>query len=220
MRTLFMIARAESEATQKFLEHESDAYHDILQFDFLDSYENLTLKTLSMLYWTKTYCPDAKWVFKSDTDVFVNSFAIAKYLKHTSGDFVCSVCQNCTVCRRGMDCLEKWWVSEEEYPYKYYPHYCHGSAYIIRTDTAKKIYDQANKTHPLAIEDAYFTGVLTRALNVTYIDLNRKLFIRFTSKLPQDFVRGSSLMVLHIDTFSRRSPKLWKKIVRYNIGSN
>ncbi|XP_047475768.1 beta-1,3-galactosyltransferase 1-like [Penaeus chinensis] len=218
MKTMYVIASADSEATQKYLQRESDAFHDIIQLDFFDSYENLTLKTLAILHWTKTFCSNAKWVFKSDTDVFVNSFAVAKYLRHNLSDFVCSVCKRCPVCRKGMDCLEKWWVSEQEYANEYYPPYCHGSAYIIRTDTAIKIYERANKTHPLVIEDAYFTGVLTDDMDVTYTDLSRKLFIRTTSRLPRDFVQGSSLMALHIDTFSRRSPKLWRLIVEYNTG--
>lgn len=218
MKTMYLMASAESEQTQRILRRESDTFHDIIQLDFFDSYENLTLKTLAMLHWTKTFCPNAKWVFKSDTDVFVNSFAVAKYLRQTSSDFVCSVCRHCPVCRKGMDCLEKWWVSEADYANEYYPPYCHGSAYMIRTDIAMKIYERANKTHPLVIEDAYFTGVLTHGMNITYTDLSRKMFIRTTSRLPRGFVQGSSLMALHIDTFSRRSPKLWRQIVEYNTG--
>ena len=54
--------------------------------DFIDSYYNLTYKTLSMLYWAHYRMSDGrfrpKWVFKCDDDNFVNIFEFESYL-HT-----------------------------------------------------------------------------------------------------------------------------------------
>lgn len=57
---------------QKELERESTAKGDILQAAFQDSYRNLTLKTLTGLSWADKYCPMARYVLKTDDDVFVN----------------------------------------------------------------------------------------------------------------------------------------------------
>ncbi|NXY85343.1 B3GT2 galactosyltransferase, partial [Alcedo cyanopectus] len=54
------------------LEEESGAHHDILQQDFLDTYNNLTLKTLMGLEWVAKHCPGASYVLKADSDVFLN----------------------------------------------------------------------------------------------------------------------------------------------------
>ncbi|NXF86474.1 B3GT5 galactosyltransferase, partial [Eubucco bourcierii] len=54
------------------LAEESAAHRDLLQQDFLDTYNNLTLKTLMGLEWLSRHCPDAAYVMKADTDVFLN----------------------------------------------------------------------------------------------------------------------------------------------------
>ncbi|XP_049746062.1 beta-1,3-galactosyltransferase 4 [Elephas maximus indicus] len=45
---------------------------DILQAAFQDSYRNLTLKTLSGLNWANKHCPMARYILKTDDDVYVN----------------------------------------------------------------------------------------------------------------------------------------------------
>ncbi|XP_054425179.1 beta-1,3-galactosyltransferase 4 [Pteronotus mesoamericanus] len=57
---------------ENHLEQESSAQGDILQAAFQDSYRNLTLKTLSGLNWANKHCPMARYVLKTDDDVFVN----------------------------------------------------------------------------------------------------------------------------------------------------
>lgn len=54
------------------LARESVAQGDILQAAFRDSYRNLTLKTLSGLSWADKHCPMARYILKTDDDVFVN----------------------------------------------------------------------------------------------------------------------------------------------------
>ncbi|KAL4838019.1 hypothetical protein H8958_018306 [Nasalis larvatus] len=54
------------------LASESAAQGDILQAAFQDSYRNLTLKTLSGLNWAEKHCPMARYVLKTDDDVYVN----------------------------------------------------------------------------------------------------------------------------------------------------
>ena len=58
----------------------------IIISDFIDTYYNLTYKTLSMLYWTHYRMSDGrfrpKWVFKCDDDNFIDIFEFESYL-HT-----------------------------------------------------------------------------------------------------------------------------------------
>ncbi|KAM9665736.1 beta-1,3-galactosyltransferase 4 [Trichechus inunguis] len=51
---------------------EAAAQGDILQAAFQDSYRNLTLKTLSGLNWANKHCPMARYILKTDDDVYVN----------------------------------------------------------------------------------------------------------------------------------------------------
>ncbi|XP_055988436.1 beta-1,3-galactosyltransferase 4 [Sorex fumeus] len=76
VRTLFLLGQPgpghPAGAAQEALEQESAAKGDILQAAFLDTYRNLTLKTLSGLNWADKHCPAARYILKTDDDVFVN----------------------------------------------------------------------------------------------------------------------------------------------------
>lgn len=76
VQTLFLLGepsgRHPSWGSQDDLVQESAAQGDILQAAFQDSYRNLTLKTLSGLNWADKHCPMARYILKTDDDVFVN----------------------------------------------------------------------------------------------------------------------------------------------------
>ena len=46
---------------------------DILQWDFIDHYRNLTIKSILGLKWASDFCSTAKFVVKLDDDVFFNA---------------------------------------------------------------------------------------------------------------------------------------------------
>lgn len=52
--------------------NENNRFKDLIQFDFIDDYYNLTLKSLAMLRWSMTNCPLVKFVQKVDDDFVVN----------------------------------------------------------------------------------------------------------------------------------------------------
>jgi len=68
-------------AIQQALYLEAQEYADIVQEDFLDSYHNLTYKGVAALKWITNYCSQAKFVLKTDDDIFVNSFSLIDRLK-------------------------------------------------------------------------------------------------------------------------------------------
>ncbi|OWK13712.1 hypothetical protein Celaphus_00017365 [Cervus elaphus hippelaphus] len=55
-------------------------YGDIIRQDFLDTYSNLTLKTIMAFRWATEFCPSARYIMKTDTDVFVNTGNLVKYV--------------------------------------------------------------------------------------------------------------------------------------------
>ncbi len=50
---------------------ESDQFQDLVVTEHLDTYNNLTLKTLAAFDWMLTYCPDAEFILKTDDDMFI-----------------------------------------------------------------------------------------------------------------------------------------------------
>lgn len=212
-----MLGVTNSSRLQQDIQEESQHHRDIIQLDIIDSYLNLTLKVLSMFHWTTTYCPGAKWIVKSDDDVFVNPFALRTYLQwYPNASFLCRMNKNLKVCRLGGDCPEKWAVSVSEYPKEYYPRYCDGPAYVVANSMARLVYLAANKTHPHLMEDAYFTGIVARPFNPKYKNLSLQRFPKKCYFLRDKFWNGISLFMLNLEVKAGSSYQVWNKILNYN----
>lgn len=72
------------------IEDESILYGDIIRQEFLDTYNNLTLKTIMAFRWVTQFCPSARFFMKTDSDVFVNTGNLVKFLlnSNTSENFI------------------------------------------------------------------------------------------------------------------------------------
>lgn len=56
VKILFLLGQTPSNETQTKINNESDVYGDVIQESFLDTYNNLTLKTVMMLKWANRSC--------------------------------------------------------------------------------------------------------------------------------------------------------------------
>lgn len=63
IRTVFLIGQTENNETQDQIFEESRIHNDLIQESFLDTYNNLTLKTIMMLKWINTNCAAGKGEF-------------------------------------------------------------------------------------------------------------------------------------------------------------
>lgn len=54
------------------IETEKHLYDDLIVANFEDSYDNLTLKTMSSMEWIDSYCNQSDFVLKTDDDMFIN----------------------------------------------------------------------------------------------------------------------------------------------------
>ncbi|XP_069092391.1 beta-1,3-galactosyltransferase 2-like [Pleurodeles waltl] len=152
---------------QLALHEESDLFHDIIQQDFLDTYNNLTLKTLMGMEWVTKYCPKASYVLKIDSDMFLNvGYLVHNLLKpelparknYISGYYVPKFAVN-------REKGGKYYVPKEVYASDMYPPYVAGPGYVFSGDMAKKIYDVAQIVPLIHMEDA-FVGICLEKLNV------------------------------------------------------
>ncbi|KAG8431661.1 hypothetical protein GDO86_020557 [Hymenochirus boettgeri] len=168
--TVFLVGlpTVASDKVQQLLEKENNIYGDIMQQDFMDTYYNLTLKTLMGIEWVTKYCPTASYVMKTDSDMFINvNYLIHKILLTVSSgreNFFTGNIRNNTGPIRTND--SKWYVPKEVYPDDSYPVYCSGSGYIFSSILAQKIYDVAQVVNILPMEDV-FIGMCLEKLNVT-----------------------------------------------------
>ncbi|XP_040270886.1 beta-1,3-galactosyltransferase 2-like [Bufo bufo] len=164
-------------AIQRLLEEESTIYEDIVQQDFLDTYQNLTLKTLMGMEWVTDFCPNASYVMKVDNDVFLNVNYLVHQLLHPDLSPRTNYVTGYILCHTGpvRDKESQWYISEEVYPGDTYPPYPLGAAYVFSGDMAQKIYKVAQEIRVFGIEDA-FIGICLYKLNILPTNTPRNMF--------------------------------------------
>ncbi|CAL8341696.1 unnamed protein product [Arctogadus glacialis] len=87
VRTVFLLGRQDAgngphPDLGRLLALENGQHADILQWDFRDTFFNLTLKELLFWGWFEEHCPTATFVFKGDDDVLVRTNRLLEYLQH------------------------------------------------------------------------------------------------------------------------------------------
>lgn len=161
-----MSDRGMRELQQRSLREESQQHRDIIQQDYTDSYYNLTIKTLMGMHWVSRYCPNARYVMKADSDMFVNTeYLIEKLLKanipremYFTGYLMRGYKPN-----RNKD--SKWYMPPELYPSESYPTFCSGTGYVFSGDMAKRIYATSLGIRRLHLEDVY-VGLCLSKMNI------------------------------------------------------
>uniref|UniRef100_A0A8C8A515 Hexosyltransferase n=1 Tax=Otus sunia TaxID=257818 RepID=A0A8C8A515_9STRI len=153
---LFMLG-IESKGSNEVLWRESEQYHDIIQQDFLDTYHNLTLKTLMGMKWVASYCSGASFVMKTDSDVFVNTIYLIEKLLGPLSPPPQNYFTGCLMTGHKpiRNKNSKWYVSEEEYPGDKYHPFCSGTGYIFSGDLASKIVSASVMIKYIHLEDVY-----------------------------------------------------------------
>ncbi|KAG8432397.1 hypothetical protein GDO86_016876 [Hymenochirus boettgeri] len=164
--TLFLLGKNSDPVLNQMVEQESQIFHDIVVEDFIDSYHNLTLKTLMGMRWVATFCSKAKYVMKTDSDIFVNmDNLIYKLLKPTTKPrrryFTGYVINGGPI----RDVRSKWYMPRDLYPESNYPPFCSGTGYIFSADVAELIYKTSLHTRLLHLEDVY-VGLCLRKLAI------------------------------------------------------
>ncbi|XP_067254864.1 beta-1,3-galactosyltransferase 2 [Chanodichthys erythropterus] len=167
--TLFLVGltgRSDSEKVQQQLEEESRQYRDLLQSNFVDSYFNLTIKTMMIMDWLATRCPQATFSMKVDSDMFLNLENLMTLLLSTDTprqNYITGVLMwNRSVIRNQNS---KWYVSEELYPEPNYPTYLLGMGYVFSNDLPEKIVEASKVVKAFNIEDAY-VGTCLKQLGI------------------------------------------------------
>lgn len=143
---------------------ESMAYRDIVQMDFLDSYHNLTIKTMMIMNWVANYCRSAQYAMKIDSDIFLNVPYLVDYLQNKAKqNFITGSVITDGRPRRNPN--SKWYLSEEMYPENLFPPYLSGAGYVFSVDLAKKISMASKFVRPIPMEDVY-VGLCLNFLSV------------------------------------------------------
>ncbi|XP_077142333.1 beta-1,3-galactosyltransferase 4 [Ranitomeya variabilis] len=161
--TLFILAVPKSPDERAALIHEAVTHRDIIQANFTDSYQNLTLKTITGLTWALEKCHGTKYLLKTDDDVFVNTLFLTQFLRRVSGLQYMGRLHWHVSANRDPD--SRHYVSEELYGGNYFPPYCSGTGYILSHEAAALLLEQVRSGPWVAVEDVY-VGILAHAAGI------------------------------------------------------
>eukprot|EP00064_Thunnus_orientalis_P018225 superscaffoldBa00004123_g18319 len=163
--TLFMLGLAGGAHID--LEQENQQHHDLIQSNFMDTYLNLTVKTMVIMDWLATRCPTAAYAMKIDSDMFLNIDNLVIMLKMPGipklNYLTGMLMWNRPVVRSK---ASKWYVPEEMYPDPKYPTYTLGMGYVFSNDLPEKFVNISKSIKPFNIEDAYI-GMCMKKLGLT-----------------------------------------------------
>jgi len=162
VKLLFFVGDNGDANVNEHLIKEAKENQDIIQENYVESYWNLTRKTVGQLKWTKEYCPGAKILAHLDDDVFIDVPKVIKALTvdqsfTSKPDWVACMWKmgGAPVRRTG-----KYAVTKEEYEPERYPSSCNGPCYFISDVANEKLVDESYKHNEFKLEDMYVTGVL------------------------------------------------------------
>lgn len=148
------------------LGHEARIYRDLLQWDYRDTFFNLTLKEVLFLEWFSKHCPHAQYVFKGDDDVFVNTLRIIDFLEGlpqlgANELFIGDVISNAGPHR---DRKLKYFIPESVFVGQY-PPYAGGGGFLYAGEMALRLYNISGHVALYPIDDVY-TGMCLKKLGL------------------------------------------------------
>ena len=221
VRVIFLLGRPDRSDMQDALGMEADLYGDIVQEDFVDSYRNLTYKAIMGLKWVSLHCTHARFVLKTDDDVFVNMFVVVRHLRQlesTDGRPVRDLLQ-CMVWRRMKvmrDPKSKWYISKEEYRPDFFPTYCSGLAFLLSTDVVVRMFDASLSLPFFWVDDFYVTGQLAQKVGVKHRSLSNAYNVRanYFREAFTDKEKQRTLMFGHVHDLND-FVEVWQQVVQY-----
>ncbi|KAM6216843.1 N-acetyllactosaminide beta-1,3-N-acetylglucosaminyltransferase 3 [Rhynchocyon petersi] len=159
VRRLFLVGtdpkELEAVKVNRLLELEARAHGDILQWDFHDTFFNLTLKQVLFLRWHKTRCHNASFLFNGDDDVFTHTDNVVAFLQGKDPSrhlFVGHLIQNVGPIRIPWS---KYYVPKVITENESYPPYCGGGGFLLSCFTAAALHRAAHALDLFPIDDVY-----------------------------------------------------------------
>ncbi|KAL3066374.1 hypothetical protein OYC64_016348 [Pagothenia borchgrevinki] len=148
------------------LDHEAKLHKDVLQWDYRDTFYNLTLKEVLFLEWFSENCPHGQFILKGDDDVFVNTVRIVDLLeglpeKKAKDLFIGDVINDAGPHRNRR---LKYFVPESVFA-GMYPTYAGGGGYLYSGELALRLHNASRQVVLYPIDDVY-TGMCLKKLGL------------------------------------------------------
>ena len=162
IRMAFLLGETLNETLQNQVFDESEKHGDIIQEGFYDSYLNLTLKSVILLKWVSTVCPQARFVLKTDDDMFVNVPVLVNYLSQPEVMQRTNLIVGSLFCHAPpvKDQRSKWYSPRFMFNGNEYPDYVSGTGYVMSGAIIPTLFKNALQVPLFHLEDIFVTGMV------------------------------------------------------------
>lgn len=208
----FILGQTENQAHEDALAAEQYMYNDLVRGHFVDSYNNLTLKTISSLEWVDTYCPNASFFLKTDDDMFINIPRLLQFIEKHHKDKHTIYGRLAKKWKPIRNKKSKYYVSPQQYFPTIFPHFTTGPAYLITSDVIGDLYRKSLNQTYLKLEDVYTTGIVAQLLNIKRVHVTEFLNRRIAFNQCNIKKAISLHMIKPIEQFD-----LWKKLLDNSV---
>ncbi|XP_042342120.1 N-acetyllactosaminide beta-1,3-N-acetylglucosaminyltransferase 2 [Plectropomus leopardus] len=213
VRTVFLLGSSPQEDPDlnPLLSFEAKRFGDILQWDFHESFLNLTLKVNTFLQWTLKYCPHVSFVFSGDDDVFVNTPALLSYLQSVEPSKISQLYVGHVISTANplRDPKSKYFIPLSFYNGPY-PAYAGGGGFLISGRLLQPLHSVSRVLPFFPIDDVY-AGMCFKALGVSPEAHKGFQTFDINEQDRENLCVHKDLILIH-----QRSPqqvkKLWKGI--------
>lgn len=171
----FILGSTPNKTLDDLLKAESTMYGDMIRDHFLDTYDNLTLKAISMLEWTHTYCSKAKFILKTDDDMFINVPHLLSVLdQYKSSDRAIYGALHTDFPPNRYE-QSKYYVSHQVYFPSVYPDFITGPLYVVGAGAVHDLYKKSLTLPYLKLEDVFLTGIVSQIIGVKRFDMSNEI---------------------------------------------
>ncbi|XP_043640863.1 beta-1,3-galactosyltransferase 5 [Drosophila teissieri] len=203
----FVLGKSKNKTLNKVIDQEDFMYQDLIRGHFIDSYNNLTLKTISLLEWADLHCPKAKYLLKTDDDMFINVpklLTLMDTLKANRSIYGRRA-ENWKPIRNRWS---KYHISNAQYGKNTFPYFTTGPAYLLTGDIVHALYAQSLNTAFLKLEDVFTTGIVAESLDIRRVNVREMANSR--TKFEACNIRGK--ITIHMVRNSEQFD-LWKMLL-------
>uniref|UniRef100_T1J4G6 Hexosyltransferase n=1 Tax=Strigamia maritima TaxID=126957 RepID=T1J4G6_STRMM len=166
VRLAFLLGTSLDPSLNERIKVEAANYSDVIQEDFVDTYNNLTLKSIMMLKWVNAHCPRAHFLLKTDDDMFIHVTNLLKYLNVVKKRKRLLFGRLMRGARPFRQKTSKWYAPVSTYRERVYPDYLSGTAYAMSMDVARSLLNVTLRTPLFHLEDVFITGICARRVGI------------------------------------------------------
>uniref|UniRef100_A0A182J347 Hexosyltransferase n=1 Tax=Anopheles atroparvus TaxID=41427 RepID=A0A182J347_ANOAO len=208
----FIVGQTNEARVEDQLAAESYMYSDLIRGNFIDSYRNLTLKTISLLEWTKLHCPNASFLLKTDDDMFINVPKLLQFMEAHNSQRRTIFGRLAKKWKPIRNKKSKYYVSPEQYYPPVFPPFTTGPAYLLTADIISEMFDKSLSQTYLKLEDVYTTGIVAQLLNIHRV--NVKEFLNRRIAFNQCNIKKA--ISIHM-VKNNEQLDLWKKLIDVSV---